>query len=964
MNASDNEKFEFFTDNDGDPQRFIFDTINNKPIKLGDGTFGVVYRVKGGNGERYALKLLYNKKTLPELRPVEISRTFISDYRHRFDLPDDCVVVKELERLEGEVMELGPFFAKLGSLNIPTDQSLFLNERICERHDSIALQRFEFEMKSSERIMRLLGESGFEKFAGIIKIVGSIRAFKKSNAYKYLRTEFEASQIEVSNYGLVMPCYDWTLKELLESDIDKDGRRTTCFGSNCVDVDENEGVSEPVQEQHHENDMYVLTGYGMLQRMTYKERISTILPFLLNIAQGLKLLHDVKMFHLDVKPANIFVKQEGDEVRSVIGDLGYLNAQSTVHSCGYSTSDVLPLGTRHYRSPEQKDHFDICDVEIVRQGDGDHKWKLIVVDPKFQDTIIEKGDYLVFSKDYRQIKYEIEEIVKDSKDSKDSKGSEESEDTHILLNINNDSAEAYVAEDKRTQVILYKKQAVRTDLFGFGAIVYDLLTCGRSPEYFYDSIRKYDNSGYDVSDIWGPYEQVLNNQSTPQQFVQIFEPFKHQQQYEFAPPEIVELILKCMLFNARNSYSSMSEVYSKVVDIEGMYHIKRLNNPLVDRRFDKIETIENRKFDLHDEIKRLQDRTIDDQQLYLIYRLVNGIRYFGQLVELVKDNIVGKNRFFADMMPKNIAIEKKELRLIYSVYEAEDAYKEDLKEDRVYSKIARDIMNPFVPNYLSSLRRRIQLKQESTGGGGGDNAFRYSFYDSSLFGNCVSEGDWIVSDRELFPVLKANQTILFLENGASIDDEAMALFYRKIDSYEYCLQMLGIYLFQFFFAGIGGNSTNKSPVVSLAQILLHITKDLKPIKIVEPVLKKGIWQNELNAIYNYIVLMYLKLTFCEHDHSYYKEALERKEVQERKEAQEKNIYRVKKHAYELKTLIAELLGFVPEELDDSIDCNKLESRLNRTLRRKIGSDYSERIGFEEMFLRYVRVSTLDIYKNI
>jgi hypothetical protein len=47
----------------------------------------------------------------------------------------------------------------------------------------------------------------------------------------------------------------------------------------------------------------------------------------------------------------------------------------------------LPLGTRHYRSPEQKDYFDICDVDIQVDSEN-HKVELISTDPKLRDSII------------------------------------------------------------------------------------------------------------------------------------------------------------------------------------------------------------------------------------------------------------------------------------------------------------------------------------------------------------------------------------------------------------------------------------------------------------------------------------------------------------------------------------------------------------------------------------------------
>src|SRR4029453_14899427 len=59
-----------------------------------------------------------------------------------------------------------------------------------------------------------------------------------------------------------------------------------------------------------------LAGYELLKRMPFEDRIRTALPFLRDIVVGLSRLHRVSyanggpLFHLDIKPANIFVKRD------------------------------------------------------------------------------------------------------------------------------------------------------------------------------------------------------------------------------------------------------------------------------------------------------------------------------------------------------------------------------------------------------------------------------------------------------------------------------------------------------------------------------------------------------------------------------------------------------------------------------------------------------------------------------
>ncbi|MEH2143439.1 hypothetical protein [Nostoc sp.] len=58
--------------------------------------------------------------------------------------------------------------------------------------------------------------------------------------------------------------------------------------------------------------------------MNFEARIADILPYLVDIAEGLVTLHKAELLHLDLKPANIFVRKPGVFVEAVIGDLGFL----------------------------------------------------------------------------------------------------------------------------------------------------------------------------------------------------------------------------------------------------------------------------------------------------------------------------------------------------------------------------------------------------------------------------------------------------------------------------------------------------------------------------------------------------------------------------------------------------------------------------------------------------------------
>ena len=101
---------------------------------------------------------------------------------------------------------------------------------------------------------------------------------------------------------------------------------------------------------------------------------------------------------------------------------------------------------------------------------------------------------------------------------------------------------------EQTQVIFLKRQEYRTDLFGVGAIAFDLISCGKSSERFYESIRRFEFDGNvrgSVEATIGKYRRVKDGLADEPELVHIFEPFR--QGSDYAPETCVELILRCML---------------------------------------------------------------------------------------------------------------------------------------------------------------------------------------------------------------------------------------------------------------------------------------------------------------------------------------------------------------------------------------------------------------------------------
>ncbi|MDZ8257728.1 protein kinase domain-containing protein [Nostoc sp. ChiQUE01b] len=798
----------------GNSQTFYL-TLDEKgqPIKLGDGTFGIVFAVHNSNIEdKFAVKLLYDHKI---------------------------------------------------------DQS-----------------RFDNEIKSTQEITRAKGE---RKIFGVIRTVGWTDLFQQSNVYNTLKVFFEKSRI--SNYALVTERYDATLKDILERD----------------------GTQNTEEEKSEYTTAGNLTGYDILRQMSFEDRIANILPYLKDIAQGLVTLHKANLLHLDMKPANIFVNEEGSEVKAVIGDLGFLlpKRDPITSSLPIANAD-LPLGTRHYRSPEQKDYFDICDADIQVDSEN-QKVELISTDPKLRDSIIGDKDFVVFSKN--QEEYEIDSIYIDK-----------NLPIRIVLHVN-DEAIKNINNDHKTQILLYKRQGIQTDLFGLGAILFDLLTCGESPERFYDNIRViYDKKEKKVDEIMEDYEKVFSLQSSEPSLVQVFEPFKlHKDSTTYAPREIVEIILKCILYKAGNTFYTLSNdssdliavqlVLDKILELEvsRRFDFRRTNNSLYRRNWEKENNSSTTSF--LEALKELQNLDKDK----LPARLVRGFWYLDKICELVNrslQSLSSQNSFsFSELHPSNLIIretnrEPENLNIRFQAYKTEESYHKDLRGDSVYTKITRDLGNPFVPNYLAFLRRKIKIKELE------NKEYEYEFLDSSYYRNNIEKGDWVIlkpqnNTTNILLQVESSQgfnltfkPISFKEDNKD-EDEVLRMinnitnseivreivYYQNIDPCVYYLNMIAIYIYNIFFVGIKNNTSNKPGINDIVNSLLTMNNSLnnKKIKIREAYSEqrtneqkksfftkidwskqpKNVKTSKIQEILDRIASIYLKLTVKESDNSYY-----------------------------------------------------------------------------------------------
>ena len=126
---------------------------------------------------------------------------------------------------------------------------------------------------------------------------------------------------------------------------------------------------------------------------------------------------------------------------------------------------------------------------------------LEIRDPKFSGSFIERGDSVIFSRDKTRARHVIEDIVPAT--------------ANAPIRVKIATRIDRVLEGEQTQVLFLKRQEYRTDLFGVGAIAFDLISCGRSSERFYESIRRFEFDGAGRGSVESTDRQVPPRQGWP-----------------------------------------------------------------------------------------------------------------------------------------------------------------------------------------------------------------------------------------------------------------------------------------------------------------------------------------------------------------------------------------------------------------------------------------------------------------
>ncbi len=550
------------------------------------------------------------------------------------------------------------------------------------KKEDISGARNGYEMRAGVRVRDELSRHKLEGLeSNLVLSTAWTENFCSSESYESLKDKFAQLGVSVSDQALVMPYYECTLKDVLEA------------GAPAGRLVEGRTIDKPGPP-----------GYEVLRNLTIAEREGHIVEIVSQVATGLRALHAAKLFHHDIKPANVMLRSKGDDVEVALGDFGFLEVLPSGHASGYESA--LPPGTRHYRSPEQKDFFDVCEVK-VEVPDGGQRLVLHTADMKFRDTLMEGNDVAVFSKDGEQKGYEVIGV-----EHLNGGGSQ------ITLK----AARKKEFEDDRTQVMFYKKPSLRTDVFGLGALLFDLLTVGKSPEGFYDHLRPFDRSGdagvASVEVLVDRYRAASGATSTSADMAPLFDQVRDHVHGQFPSDGIIAVLFRCMLSRKRDSYYEQSrgedgsvnrmKLFSGIQDdlarlVVGTRVPGRLgSSPIWADDVSKSETAQKSETFL--------EKLVEMRNLPAPKRLLMGALRLRQLTRMI-DGIHKQGMYFADLNPGNLRFDNRETEIsaVVGTYESEEDYRRAVRSGTAWRLETGGNTDSFVPVYRRFDVRSVEV---------------------------------------------------------------------------------------------------------------------------------------------------------------------------------------------------------------------------------------------------------------
>ena len=658
---------------------------------------------------------------------------------------------------------------------------------------------------------------------------GHASDFTSSKAYKSLEDYFDRLSFKVSGQAIVMNYYPMSLKDLLE--------RGWPISPSEDDTDSSPPPKNDAAIGRGSERFGSTSGYSILGKLRQEERENSLLPFAQNIAKALSLLHDAGVNHQDIKPANVLMRTVGQNIESALADLGFIDAGLGAHG---STYQNRPLGTRHYRAPEQTDSFDICEVNIHRIENGGYELK--TRDPKFRQTFSEKGDFVVFSKFEEKIQWEIEEIRREERED----GGQET-----TIRVKNLSG-IQLAEDKKTQVTIHKKQTARTDLFGLGAIMYDMLTCGRSPERFYDLLRTHDKENETIDDgLAQKYFHFSNGGGTVPEIDAIFQNLKTEPNGEFPNLEIVKIILKCMMSRPKDSYyrrRQWTDVENDLAALIGKQKSHKYSewqhNYLTGKASPKNQETREQQSSPLQQLCDIQNLPYSDP-INCVKRIVLGVTFLQKIFDMVKNEIKGGDDFnyLSDISTRSLIERKRVFEPKIAFFQTEAKLDAALTSVNPMALIQVFSAGSLRPPFIQTLVRECEIWPNQTNGDvDGQIRLPFDLWGANFGPHGVKEGDRLVID--ISPSQRENMKIHRVENDCLIiDKEGMlkiqdaitkrthAYIVKQIRPSDYYVSMLGVYIRLVFFVNSNEESNEGHKHVPQAIYYFEQARSIREMKL-------------------------------------------------------------------------------------------------------------------------------------
>ena len=651
--------------------------------------------------------------------------------------------------------------------------------------------------------------------------------FHDSPASNEFRAYFSDLSFRLSGKAIVMDYYPMSLKDLLERgwpEASTPQRESKAGGP--PDDAESEAIGRGAGGKFGEK-----SGYSILRSLSQVEREKCILPIVQDVAEGLSILHSPGYRHQDIKPANVLIRQIGPNLQAALADLGFIESgTSQVHG---SAAQHRPIGTRHYRSPEQTDSYDVCEVDIMESEGDSHI--LHTSDPKFLNTFSEVGDFVVFAKLEDPIQWEIIGLEFPKKNGELDISSEP-----VIIKVKKLEG-VPLKPDERTQIAVHKKQTVRTDLFGLGAIIYDMLTCGKSPEQFYDLLRAHDRPSEAIdSGLARRYLHFRNGGGAVPEVDSVFQSLRVDVGSEFPSQDLVMIILRCMMSRPKDSYydgTNHDEIWKRVredlsklsASLPGAASYRLVgDNYLTSPAKAVRQPAEKESETPTSSLRSLQGLSYDKSEEFA-QRIVRGANFFAEIADMIERELRGGSDFsyLVDVSPTNLERRKGMYHPKYAFFERE----EDL-EALLTMGNPRTVRQTFsagnlLPPFMRGLVRDCEVWTDGhgqgnaqAGDGNGKEQRRRLFFDP--WGPDNGWPSFHAGDRlsiELSPTEKPNAIIESeIEGKISVDvahdaHGAKVDLYRRMDPWkryrgalfrrflpsDYYISMLGIYVRLIFF---------------------------------------------------------------------------------------------------------------------------------------------------------------------